>query len=177
MWIIQTYNCCLHPLSLGNMHKKTILVQSGKLETSVRKTSFSLCISCTIWIFFFYHVYIFLSKNKNFNTTKSKKKKSASFIPVIPLWLYPNWKCRPNGGSLTGTTLHHPIHKECPGSCLGLPVLPWSANLVKKRKQKQLGSVLGDPSFPFEAHRPFTGRPHPGADVKFAFCPGLGRIM
>ena len=82
MWIIQTYNCCLHPLSLGNMHKKTILVQSGKLETSVRKTSFSLCISCTIWIFFFfYHVYIFLSKNKNFNTTKSKKKKVCIIYP------------------------------------------------------------------------------------------------
>lgn len=40
----------------------------------------------------------------------------------------------PYGYRLTRNMLPHPIHKEYPGSCLQLPVLPGSVNQVEKRK-------------------------------------------
>lgn len=66
----------------------------------------------------------------------------------------------PYGYGLTGNVPLHPTHKGNPGSCLPLPVLLWPSSLVKKRKWKQTGSILGDLSFPFEVHRPFVGWPH-----------------
>lgn len=81
----------------------------------------------------------------------------------------------PYGYGLTGNVPLHPTHKGNPGSCLPLPVLLWPSSLVKKRKWKQTGSILGDLSFPFEVHRPFVGWPH--SVLKFTFCPGLGWVL
>lgn len=84
MWIIQTYNCCLHPLSLETCTRKQFWFKVGNCGAQCQKDLLLAAYSCTIWIFFFftfYHVYIFLSKNKNFNAIKSGKKKVHIIYP------------------------------------------------------------------------------------------------
>lgn len=161
------------------MHKKVILVQSGKLETSVRKTSFSLCISCTIWIFFFFTMYTFsLLKIKILIQQKVKKKKSASFIPVIPLWLYPSWKCRPNDWQESDWDHASPSHPQRVSR-----ILPWIASIAlicqpcQEKETKAAGLCSWWFFFSFWGSQTIHCRTPPWADVKFTFCPGLGQIM